>query len=148
MGVMKAQGLKLPFEPRKPLIWAAAAVVLAVAHAAWFDAAFGYPFTQNNGISLTTHISSYFIIVWLFSDQARAMYKRIATTRFATTIVEVGKLSFFIYLTHCYFICAITGRFLPDIWIVRSAATVVISFAFAKIAFHFCPDRLKRIIGF
>lgn len=144
LGVLKAQGLKIPFQTSKPLLAAFIALILCCVHIAAFHA---YNGCVVHGIKLTAHLYSYFIVMWLLSDSARATISSTlpqwATNFFATT----GRLSFLIYLNHCIFIIAVAHLNLPSVWALRWALSAAVSIAFALCCDKLCPKAMRRYIG-
>ena len=101
-----------------------------------------------NGIKLSSHIYTYFVIMWLFSDNARSLYKKILYSKVAGFIVETGRLSFFIYLTHCLIIFTFSIIHIPNLWSVRWPLCIVLSYFFARLCETRCPMGMKKYIGF
>ena len=145
MGVLKAQNIKFPFQTKKPWIGAAIGLILCLIHIAWLYTQYG---SIAPGIKLSSHIYTYFVIMWLFSDNARSLYKKILYSKVAGFIVETGRLSFFIYLTHCLIIFAFSIIHIPNLWSVRWPLCIVLSYIFAKICDKQCPMGMKKYIGF
>ena len=52
-----------------------------------------------HGIKLSAHIYFFFVVMWLFTKQARSCYSKIQNIKVVHHVIMVGKLSFFIYLT-------------------------------------------------
>lgn len=145
MGVLKAQNIKFPFQTIRPWIGAAIGITLCVVHIAWIHTQYG---NIAHGIKLSSHIYSYFVIMWLFSDNARSFYKNIQYSKVAGFIVEAGRLSFFIYLTHCLIIFAFSIIHIPNLWSVRWPLCIVLSYFFARLFETRCPMGMKKYIGF
>lgn len=74
MGVLKVQGIKLPFQTKRPLRYAILAIILCCVHIYLLYRIGG---TVTPGIKLSAHIYSYFMIMWLFTDKARMCYNKI-----------------------------------------------------------------------
>ena len=145
MGVLKAQNIKFPFQTKKPWIGAAIGLILCLIHIAWLYTQYG---SIAPGIKLSSHIYTYFVIMWLFLDNARSLYNKIRYSKMAGWIVETGRLSFFIYLTHCLIIFTFSIIHIPNLWSVRWLLCIVLSYVFAKLCDKQCSERIKRYIGF
>ena len=145
MGVLKAQNIKFPFQTKKPWIGAAIGLILCLIHIAWLYTQYG---SIAPGIKLSSHIYTYFVIMWLFSENARSLYNKIRYSKVADWIVETGRLSFFIYLTHCLIIFAFSIIHIPNLWSVRWPLCIVLSYIFARLCDKRCPMGIKKYIGF
>lgn len=145
MGVLKAQGLKLPFETAHPLRLAMAAIALSCLQIYIFYLWNG---SVVHGIKLSAHIYSYFIVMWLLSDNARCMYNRVKDSRLTKMIVNIGRISFFIYLTHVLIIILV-GKLAGTMpWVIRWTVCMALSILFAICCQKTCPDRLRKHVGF
>lgn len=145
MGVLKAQHIKLLFQTAKPLLFAAIGIVLSVIQIAWLHTNYD---CVAPGIKLSSHIYTYFVIMWLFTDEAKSLYNKYSKTKVANWIVETGKLSFFIYLTHCLIIFIFSIIHIPDLWSVRWPLCIMLSYIFARLCDKHCPLGAKKYIGF
>lgn len=145
MGVLKAQNIKFPFHTKKPWIGAAIGIMLCLIHISWLYIQYD---SIAPGIKLSSHIYTYFVIMWLFSDNARSLYNKIRYAKIADWIVETGRLSFFIYLTHCLIIFTFSIIHIPNLWSVQWPLCIVLSYVFAKLCDKQCSERIKRYIGF
>lgn len=124
MGVLKAQGLKLPFESKRPLFWAIFSIGLCCLHMLLL-----YELTGNvvPGIKLTAHIYSYFAIMWLLSDSARDRFHKIQNNVVCRLLAHIGKVSFFIYLTHGLVLVVLFHVGLPTVWLLLWGLGTVLS---------------------
>lgn len=145
MGVLKAQDIKFPFQTKKPWIGAAIAIILCLIHIALLNMQYG---CIAHGIKLSSHIYSYFVIMLLFSDNARSLYNKIRYAKIADWIVETGRLSFFIYLTHCLIIFTFSIIHIPNLWSVRWPMCILLSYVFARVCDKQYPMGMKKYIGF
>ena len=145
MGVLKAQNIKFPFNTQKPLLYAAMGIALSVIHIAWLHETYG---CVAPGIKLSSHIYTYYVIIWLFSDEAKTLYNKYRNTKVALWLVEAGRLSFFMYLTHCLIIFTFSIIHIPNLWSVRWPLCIVLSYIFAKLCDKRCPMGIKKYIGF
>lgn len=144
MGTLKAQKLDMPITIRCPLIGVALGIVLSCIHILWFYHYYG---CVVPGIKLSSHIYTYFVVLWLFSDDARILYNKVKVSKTVKWIEEVGTLSFFIYLNHCLFIFAISVLHVPHIWFLRWPLCILFSYMFAKICYKLCPITIKKYVG-
>lgn len=145
MGVLKAQNIKFPFQTIRPWIGAAIGITLCVVHIAWIYTQYG---SIVHGIKLSSQIYTYFVIMWLFSDNARSFYNKIRYSKIADWIVETGRLSFFIYLTHCLIIFTFSIIHIPYLWSVRWPLCIILSYIVAKVCDKQCNRFVKKYIGF
>lgn len=144
MGVLKAQGLRMPVRTKRPLVCAAIGIFLSCIHIAWLHSHYG---SIAHGIKLSSHLYTYFVILWLFSDSARLRYDKVKKTKMANWMNEMGKLSFFIYLTHCLILFTMQYIHIPRIWSVKWLACTLLSYMFAKLSDKICPAGIKKYIG-
>lgn len=145
MGVLAAQGIRFPFQSRFPLVWALVGIVLSILQLAWI---YGYNGVVAPGIKLTSHFYTYFVLMWLFSAAAKNLYVKVQHYRVVRSMVRLGELSFFVYLTHCLIIFAMNVFRLPDWWIPRWLLTLLLSYVFAVSMDRFLPKGVKRVFGF
>ena len=145
MGVLKAQSIEFPFQIKRPWIGAAIGIALCVIQVAWLYMQYG---SIAPGIKLSSHIYTYFVIMWLFSDNARTLYNKIQNNQMANWIVETGRLSFFIYLTHCFIIFTFSIIHIPNLWVIRWPLCILLSYIFARQCDKLCPMGIKKYIGF
>lgn len=145
MGVQKAQNIEFPFKTKRPWIGAAIGIALCVVQIAWLYIQYG---SIAHGIKLSSHIYTYYVIMWLFSGNARDLYTKILNNQWANWIVETGKLSFFIYLTHCLIIFTFSIIHIPNLWSIRWPLCILLSYVFARQCDKLCPMGIKKYIGF
>ncbi|MGN0028594.1 MAG: acyltransferase family protein [Marinilabiliaceae bacterium] len=145
MGVLKAQGLKLPFESKKPLLLAFFSIGLCCLHMLLL-----YVLTGNvvPGIKLSAHIYSYFAIMWLFSDSARERFLKVQNNVVCRLLAHIGKVSFFIYLTHVLVLFVIGHIGLPPVWLLLWGLGAVLSCLLAFCGERLCKGSLGRLLGF
>lgn len=145
MGVLKAQRIEYPIRTSNPLCWAIAGIALCCCHIVWF-----YHFNGNlvHGIKLSAHIYSFFVISWLFSDKARRIYNRISNLRISVVVAKIGRWSFFIYLTHCLWLWALSELQIVLNWSIGWMLCIFMSFLFAGCFNRLCPIKFKRYVGF
>ena len=97
------------------------------------------------GIKPSSFIFSLIIIIILFSENVKSLYKQTPTTM----ILEfIGKNSFAVYLTHCFVISAttiISG--LAEFWILRTAIVLFIDIVLINIAKRIISPKVHQILG-
>lgn len=145
MGVLKVQGIKLPFQTKRPLRYAILAIILCCVHIYLLYRIGG---TVTQGIKLSAHIYSYFMIMWLFTDKARMCYNKIQNKVLGRLIVYIGRVSFFMYLTHCLVIFTFSPLHIPDFWSLRWLLCIVLSTLMAYVCDKKCSARMRRYVGF
>lgn len=145
MGVLKAQGIDLPFQNRHPVRYVILAILLCCVHIYFLHRISG---SIVHGIKLSAHIYSYFMIMWLFTDKARICYNKIQNKTLGHLVVYIGRVSFFIYLTHCLIIFIFSLFHVPNYWSLRWILCIVLSFCMAYVCDKICPAKMRRYVGF
>lgn len=145
MGVLQVQGIKLPLQNKYPLHYAMLAILLCCVHIYLLHRMNG---NVVHGIKLSAHIYSYFIIMWLFTDKARTYYNKIQNKALGRLVVYIGRVSFFMYLTHCLVIFTFFHLHIPDFWSLRWLLCIVLSTLMAYVCDKKCPARMRRYVGF
>lgn len=145
MGVLKAQNIPLPFYCKKPIFWAMLAILLCC-----LQIFLMHEITGNvvHGIKLSAHIYSFFVVMWIFSNTAKTYYTRIQNLKLVQHLIVLGKLSFFIYLTHYLFIYAFNYIHFPNFWSLRWVALICLSYGMAFLFDKVCPLKLRKYFGF
>lgn len=145
MGVLKAQNLEFPYKTKKPLLGALIAIVLCGFYIVLLHHISG---NLVPGIKLTAHIYSFFVVMWLFTKQARLLYKKIENKQISKHIILIGKYSFFIYLTHFLILYVFNYLEIPAIWSLQFILCVILSYIIAIVFNGICPRAIKKYIGF
>lgn len=145
MGVLRRQNIKLPYQSTRPLCMALAAIVLCCIHMLILHNVSG---KWVPGIKLSAHIYSYFIVMWLFSGHARNLFERIEDSNIVHHLIQMGKYSFFIYLTHNLVLYAYNCINLPGVWLFRFVLGAVVSYVVAILFNRISPKKYKKYIGF
>lgn len=145
MGVLKAQGIEYPFQCKHPLRYAILAILLCCVHIYMIYQVCG---TITPGIKLSAHIYSYFLIMWLFTDKARMYYNKMGNTTLGRLVVYIGRVSFFMYLTHCLILFTYLHLHMPNLWSLRWILSIVLSTLMAYMCDKICPARMRRHVGF
>lgn len=102
----------------------------------------------KNGVGLkpSVYVYSAFAILLLFSDRIRCSYQENKLiNRF---ISYVGRISFGIYLVHCYIISVMPFLLGDCQWIVEWIIVSVLSIAVITLVRRICPKVILKYIGF
>lgn len=145
MGVLKAQNIPLPFYSKKPIFWAMLAILLCCLQIFLMHEING---NVVHGIKLSAHIYSFFVVMWIFSNTAKAYYTRIQNLKLVQHLIVLGKLSFFTYLTHYLFIYAFNYIHFPNFWSLRWVTLICLSYGMAIFFEKVCPSKMKKHFGF
>ena len=137
--------MKLPFQCKHPLQYAMFGISLACVHIYILYHVTG---SMVYGIKLSSHIYSFFLVIWLFSDQAKTYYNRIQNKVIGRMGVYVGRVSFFMYLTHCLILFSFSYLHLPNIWYLRWLLCIILSTFMVYVCDRMCPVNLKKYVGF
>ena len=76
------------------------------------------------------------------------VYVRIQNLKFVKHLIVIGRLSFFIYLTHALFLYAFSHISFPDLWFLRFVACVCLSYGMALLLEKRCTSKMKKYLGF
>lgn len=145
MGVLKAQKMKFPIRIRHKALWMGISVGLCVGQICFFQKYFD---RMIPGIKLSSHIYTYVVIVWMFSDSARSIYSKLGELKIIQIVNEIGRLSFFIYLCHTLILWVFSHFSIPSFWYLRWILCAMISYLLAKGCHYVCPRMIKKYIGF
>lgn len=72
----------------------------------------------------------------------------IQNLKFVKHLIVIGRLSFFIYLTHALFLYAFSHISFPDLWFLRFVACVCLSYGMALLLEKRCTSKMKKYLGF
>lgn len=101
---------------------------------------------SGDGLKPSVYIYSLLIIFLLFSKQLQARFNE---GKFANRIIcYIGRISFGIYLIHCYLIMIAKPYFTNWPWIVKWLLIVITSVVSLSIVRKILPDKVLKIIGF
>lgn len=96
------------------------------------------------GIKLSSYIYSFGMILFLFSNKIQSLYKDNNVTNLITYI---GRISFGLYLTHCFVIMVLDALPIPQIWIIRFVLTALIDTLGIMLAHRALPSKLNKYLG-
>lgn len=144
LGVSAAQGMLPSMKIRTLIIILFVSIILCfveclITHK-YFD-------SWNHGIKPTSHLYSFFVVLLVFQNKSKILYGKIKETIIDKFICYVGRVSFFVYLTHML-ILMIGGRLLPSVWIIKWSVMIILSIAFAYVTDKVTSIKLKKYIGF
>ena len=142
VGVLMAQGLLRPMG-EKFLLWGAGISILLCCAEIW--ELWRLSGKWVHGIKLSAHVYSFFVICILFSGFARDWYHRVEAWRLVAWIQELGRMSFFVYLTHMLLLRKIN---LIPAWSLRWISCVVLAYLVGKLLLRIVPLRYQRYLGF
>lgn len=97
------------------------------------------------GIKLSAFIYSFGIVLFILHPKVEAFYKENTLTHL---IVYVGKISFGIYLIHCYMIPVVDKLTTIDIWFLRWTMVSLASVIVIAIVRKILPQNICKYIGF
>jgi peptidoglycan/LPS O-acetylase OafA/YrhL len=97
------------------------------------------------GIKLSAFIYSFGIVLFILHPKVEASYKE---NTLSSLIVYVGKISFGIYLIHCYMITVVDKLTTIDIWFLRWIIVSLITIIVIAIVRKFFPRNICKYIGF
>lgn len=104
-----------------------------------------YPFHHAGyGIKPSTHIYSLAVIMVLFSQKVQKMFT--SDNRVFNVFVYLGRISFGVYLTHCFFIMVLT-HFLQLDWASLTVLTLALTVCFIYATRRIMPG-VARKVGF
>ena len=102
-------------------------------------------YTGGVGIKLSAFIYSYGMVLLALHPQSEALYRKNILT---SCIAYIGKISFGVYLTHCYFILVVDCFFYSTSWTLRWSLVSLITIVFIAFTRKLLPWRFTKYIGF
>ena len=102
-------------------------------------------YTGGVGIKLSAFIYSYGVVLLVLHPQSEAIYRKNILT---SCIAYIGKISFGIYLIHCYFIPVVDRFFYSTSWMLRWSLVSLFTIIFIAVVRKFLPQRITKYIGF
>ena len=104
-----------------------------------------YTILGGVGIKLSAFIYSFGIVLFILHPRVEASYKENTYTKI---IVYVGKISFAIYLIHCYIISILRKLFVFDSWFLSWLLVSLITIFIIAIVRGTLPQKVNKYIGF
>lgn len=144
LGVSAAQGTITKISVKRLVLFSLGSIILCFAECLLTHEYFG---SWNHGIKPTSHLYSFFVILLIFQSNSKLLYEKIQSTHIDNVICYVGRVSFFIYLTHML-VLRYGSKILPSVWIVQWFSIVILSVVFAYVVDKITPDKYKKYIGF
>ena len=145
MGVLNAQNINFPIRIWHYALCVMVSIGLCLGQIYWFQTLYD---NVVPGIKLSSHVYTYIIIAWMFSDSARNMYNKLCGTKIIQLMNEIGRLSFFIYLCHTLILWVFSHFPIPSFGYLRWILCAIVSYLLAKGSKHICPQNIRRYIGF
>ena len=102
-------------------------------------------YTGGVGIKLSAFIYSYGMVLLALHPQSEALYRKNILT---SCIAYIGKISFGVYLTHCYFILVVDRFSYSTSWTLRWSLVSLITIVFIAFTRKLLPWRFTKYIGF
>lgn len=102
-------------------------------------------FGKGNGIKLSAFIYSYGIVLLFLHPRIETLYRENVLTSF---IAYIGKISFGIYLIHCYIISIVSKFFISDSWFLNWIVVSALTILTIAIVRRFLPQKINKYIGF
>jgi len=99
------------------------------------------------GIKLTSHFYSFFIILIIFSEKLKSFICRYERCLLFTILAWFGRISFFVYLTHCLLIWLVGKYISSQIWYLKWCEITIMSMIFGWFMNAFIPIKIKKYIG-
>jgi surface polysaccharide O-acyltransferase-like enzyme len=96
------------------------------------------------GIKLSSFIFSFGIILLVLHPKTQSLIK----IRYTSLIVYIGKISFGIYLTHCYIITLLKVILPFESWILSWLLVVLITMIIIMLSRKILPSWINRYLGF
>ncbi|MBE6291670.1 MAG: acyltransferase [Bacteroidales bacterium] len=97
------------------------------------------------GIKLSSFIFSYGIILFVLSPKTQALYK---DNKFTSFIAYVGKISFGLYLTHCYVITVVKNIFPISSWFISFCVVSILTILLVMLSRKILPQYINKYLGF
>lgn len=97
------------------------------------------------GIKLSSFIFSFGIILLVLHPKTQSLHQ---DNRYTSLIVYIGKISFGIYLTHCYIITLLKVILPFESWILSWLLVVLITMIIIMLSRKILPSWINRYLGF
>ena len=102
-------------------------------------------YTGGVGIKLSAFVYSYGMVLFIFHPRIVSLYHKNSLT---SVVAYIGKISFGIYLIHCYFITVVDRCFFSTSWLLRWLLVSFVTIIFIAIVRKNFPQKITKIIGF
>ncbi len=98
------------------------------------------------GIKISSYIYSAGVIMLLLNNKIKCLYR---TGNFICRIMEyIGRISFGIYLIHCYFIMLLPKFVVIDSWLLKWVLVTSLTISFIAVSRKILPNIMLKYIGF
>ncbi len=102
-------------------------------------------FSGGVGIKLSSFIYSYGIILLVLHPRIEASFCK---NKLSSFIVYIGKISFAIYLSHCYIISIVIRVVTFESWLMKFFVVSLLTIIIITLARRILPNKIKHYIGF
>lgn len=99
------------------------------------------------GLKTSGQLISFFAVMFALSPSVREKFKSDTQKKLPYLAAYIGRVSFFIYLTHCLVILVYNYLVNIDCWVIKWAVTTTVSLLGAGIMQKIISDRFYRFIG-
>lgn len=97
------------------------------------------------GIKLSSFIYSYGIILLVLNQKVQVLYK---DNCFTSIIVYIGKISFGLYLTHCYVITVVRVMCPISSWLISFCVVSILTILLVMLTRRILPQYINKYLGF
>jgi peptidoglycan/LPS O-acetylase OafA/YrhL len=96
------------------------------------------------GIKPSSFLFSTFAILFFFNKNIEKKYKQ---NKFNTFIANIGRISFCVYLTHCYVIRLISYLDFETTWLIKWFVVALVDITLVFVAQKILPTKAHKYIG-
>ena len=97
------------------------------------------------GIKLSSFIYSFGIILLVLNSKVQLMYRE---NHFTSFITYIGKISFGVYLTHCYVITLVSKIYPISSWFMSFGEVTFLTILLVTLSRKIFPECINKYIGF
>lgn len=97
------------------------------------------------GIKLSSFIYSYGIVLLVLNQKVQALYK---DNYFTSIIVYIGKISFGLYLAHCYVITVLRAICPIYSWLMSFCVVSILTILLVMLSRRILPQYINKYLGF
>ncbi len=97
------------------------------------------------GIKLSAFIYSIGVVMLILSPKVRNVYK---SNKLTSIIAYIGKISFGIYLIHCFVIKVVNFVLPIKVWVISWLMVIIITSIVIMTSRKFIPQKINRYLGF